>query len=197
LNTKTIYRGSLIIIFLLVFASLSRSISSTFHPPFEAVEVCSNVLDGDTFDTSSGYRIRLADIDTPESGELGYFQSWGFVSDWILGKSVYLDIDNINVYDTIGTRLVCVVYVEVETGKYLNLNKAMLEQNLAVVWDHDNEFNPYSWSLYVHDLTDNQRILIVGFSFFSAIAVVFLINILKNRSVKLLTARARKKITST
>jgi hypothetical protein len=185
LNTKTIYRIFLIIIFLYVFVSFSRSLGSVFRPPFEAVEICNTVYDGDTFETSSGNIIRLADVNTPELGESGSYEAWSYLSGRILGETVYLDIDNIHIYDTLGYRIVCVLYVEVDSGKYLNINKALLDKNLARIWDHDNEFNPDSWSRYVYDLSNNQRTFIVGFSFFSTIIVVYVVNVVKNRSLKM------------
>jgi hypothetical protein len=159
---------------------------TVFSPSFDEIEICSNVIDGDTFDTSAGSRIRLADVDTPELGEQGYEEASIFLSDWILGEFVYLDVDDVYRFDTIGSRVVCVVYVEVENGKYLNLNKALLDEKLAVVWDHDNEFNPYSWSMYVYELSFNQRMIIIGFSFFICLIVVYVINGVKKRAQRIL-----------
>ncbi|MBT8171458.1 hypothetical protein KJN74_01110, partial [Candidatus Bathyarchaeota archaeon] len=69
----------------------------------------------------------------------------------VKNKVVFLDIDDKYTYDDEGqgTRLVCVVYVEYNQTHYLNVNKALLENNLAVIWEHDNEFNPFTWALYI------------------------------------------------
>jgi endonuclease YncB( thermonuclease family) len=107
------------------------------------------VIDGDTFDISTGERIRLADVDTPESGEAGYSEAKSFMAGLIGGKTVYLDIDDVTRTDPYG-RLVCVVYVDYNSTHYENVNKALLIGNYAVVYDFDNnEFSPYSWSLYL------------------------------------------------
>jgi len=61
---------------------------------------------------------------------------------------VYLDIDDIYQTDLYG-RLVCVVYARYNSTHYINVNKALLVANVAVIGDYHNEFSPYSWSLYV------------------------------------------------
>jgi len=58
--------------------------------------VVSRVIDGDTFDVTSGDRIRLADVDAPEHYEEGYNESKNFLSELVLNKTVYLDIDDIS-----------------------------------------------------------------------------------------------------
>ncbi|MFC1803976.1 zinc-ribbon domain-containing protein [Thermoproteota archaeon] len=64
----------------------------------------------------------------------------------ISGKKVYLDIDDYSRTDSYD-RLVCVVYVD-QGSRLLNVNKALLVSGDAEIWDHHNEFNPYSWNLY-------------------------------------------------
>jgi len=114
----------------------------------DATTVVSWVVDGDTFDTNSGYRIRLADIDAPEYGEPGYYDAKNFLIDLIYGKTVYLDIDDIYETDKYG-RLICVVYVKHNSTHYKNVNKALLVEGVAVIKNYYNEFNPYTWTLYV------------------------------------------------
>ena len=95
----------------------SRNIHSLFRPNFDALDTFSYALDGDTFDVSSGNRTRLADMNTPERGEYGSAEATRFLEKWIYG-TVYLDIDDIYYWDTTGTMIVCVVYVEYEPGRY-------------------------------------------------------------------------------
>lgn len=109
--------------------------------------VVSRVIDGDTFDTTSGHRIRLADIDTPEKGESGYDNAKNFLIGLVYNKRVYLDIDDIYRTDKYG-RLVCVVYVSYNSTHFKNVNKALLIRGYAVIWNFHNEFNPNTWSLY-------------------------------------------------
>jgi len=116
----------------------------------DAVTVVSRVIDGDTFDTTSEGRIRLADIDAPEYGESGYYDAKQCLEDLVDGKTVYLDIDDIYETDPYG-RLVCVVYVRHSSTHYKNVNKALLNEGVAVIDNYYNEFNPYSWTLYVSE----------------------------------------------
>ena len=106
----------------------------------------STIIDGDTFEISTGESIRLADIDCPESYEYGYQEATNYLSSLIQGKKVSLDIDDHHRTDNYG-RLVCVVYVE-QGSRFLNVNKALLDSGFAETWDHNNEFNPNSWNLY-------------------------------------------------
>ena len=110
--------------------------------------VVSRIIDGDTFDVASGDRIRLADVNAPEYYEEGYSESKNFLSELVHNKTVYLDIDDINGTDKYG-RLVCVVYVDYNSTYVMNVNKALLVNGHAVIWNFtNNEFDPYSWSLY-------------------------------------------------
>jgi hypothetical protein len=61
-----------------------------------------------------------------------------------------LDVDDVYTYDYSGTgsRLVCVAYVEHNATHLLNVNKALLDGDYAVISNFENEFNPYLWSLY-------------------------------------------------
>jgi micrococcal nuclease len=114
----------------------------------DATAVVDWVIDGDTFDTTSGDRVRLADVDTPEYGEPGYYDARDFLITLVEGKLVYLDIDDVYGTDKYG-RLICVVYVEFNSTHFLNVNKALLVEGVAVIRNYDNEFNPYIWTLYV------------------------------------------------
>jgi hypothetical protein len=116
---------------------------------FDAITVASSITDGDTFETTSEGAIRLADIDAPEYYEYGYQDARDFLVSLIYGKTVYLDIDDIYGTGPYG-RLICVVYVEHNTTHYINVNKALLVEDHAVIANYDNEFNPYTWALYVH-----------------------------------------------
>ena len=121
-------------------------VQSSCSGEVDLTTVVSRVIDGDTFDTTSGDRIRLADIDAPESGEVGFANGRDFLISPVYGKTVYLDIDDIYETDPYG-RLVCVAYVEHSSTEYKNVNKALLDAGVAVITNYNNEFNPYSWSL--------------------------------------------------
>ena len=115
----------------------------------DATTVVSRVIDGDTFDTTSEGRIRLADVDAPEYGQNGYYDAKQVLEDLVDGKTVHLDIDDVYETDRYG-RLVCVVYVEYSSTYYKNVNKALLVEGVAEIDNYYNEFNPYEWTLTVH-----------------------------------------------
>jgi endonuclease YncB( thermonuclease family) len=107
-----------------------------------------NVVDGDTFDTSEGYTIRLADVDAPELGENGYLDSTEYLEYLIEDKTVILDIDSVTGTDPYG-RYVCLVYVEYNSTHCLNVNQALVYGNFAVIDNYsNNEFEPSTWTLY-------------------------------------------------
>ena len=166
-------RFTIVIIIIFLFGLNEYSKISTFE--FDMESRVSRIIDGDTFDLVNDERIRLADIDTPESYETGYYQAKNALSYLISGKSVFLDIDDKYRTDNYG-RLVCVVYVESDSGRYLNVNKALLDEGYADLWDHDNEFNPSKWSLYTSDNSTNYgNYAFLGFIF------IFIIIYMKRR----------------
>jgi endonuclease YncB( thermonuclease family) len=139
---------------LLLFLALAVSIlyllplaQSACSGENDMTTVVSHVVDGDTFDVDSGDRIRLADVDAPEYYETGYEEARDFLISLVLDKTVYLDIDDVYRTDPYD-RLVCVVYVDVDSSHVMNVNKALLEEGVAVVDDYNNEFDPDRWSLY-------------------------------------------------
>jgi len=109
-----------------------------------------NIVDGDTIDVTSVGRIRLADIDCPEPSEPGGPEASQYISALIYQKEVYVDVDDITGTDPYG-RVVAVIYVYYDDTRLKNVNKAMVVAGHADIWDFDdNEFNPYSWTLYVN-----------------------------------------------
>jgi len=135
------------------------------------------IVDGDTFDIYSGDRIRLADIDTPEKGEWGYYEATEALRTLIYNKKVYLDIDDIGWTDRYG-RLVCLVYVDYNSTHYLNVNEVLLVGGFASIWDHPNEFYPASWTLFVPKLGINGLMKLLLISSIVGVLIVFLINLI-------------------
>jgi endonuclease YncB( thermonuclease family) len=110
-------------------------------------------MHGDTFDTTTEGRVRLADIDAPEYYEPGYDDARDFLISLIGGKTLYLDIDDkyrTDPYDRLGMHACCVVYIKYNSTHYQNINQALLNAGVAEISDYDNEFDPYAWVLYVH-----------------------------------------------
>lgn len=46
------------------------------------------------------------------------------------------------------------VYVRHNATHLLSVNEALLQAGLVVVWDFPNEFDSYTWPLYVYHLTE-------------------------------------------
>lgn len=140
--------------FLIVAIIISTAWAATIK--IEKTAIVTRVIDGDTFDLNSGERVRLADINTPEIGEPGYEEAKNFLTGRVQGKTVFLDIDDVSRTDEYD-RLICVAYVDHNSTHYENLNKALLENNYAVVYEFsNNEFNPSSWSWFIEKATPTQ-----------------------------------------
>ena len=137
---------------------------SVFSIEIDATSIATYIVDGDTFDISSGDRIRLADVDTPERGEAGFDEASNFLRSRIYNRRVYLDIDDIYIYDTYGSRLVCLVYVDYNSTHFLNVNKALLVRDYAHISDYDNEFSPYEWTLFVPKPGTDMKLKFLGIS---------------------------------
>lgn len=123
------------LILLAVSFSVYYVLVQSFSPQFEEVTYASFIQDGDTFETSAGDWIRLADVDCPESYEYGYSEATDVLSELIYNKRVYLDVDDISVTDPYG-RYVCLVYADYNTTHYVNVNLALLLMDVAVVDDY-------------------------------------------------------------
>jgi endonuclease YncB( thermonuclease family) len=121
----------------------------------DATAVAIEVHDGDTFYLdrviNGSNTVRLADVNAPELGQSLSYEARDFLKELLLAKTVYLDIDDIYIYDYRGTgdRLVCVVYVDHNSTHYENVNEALWIAGLAEKKEYDNEFNADTWTLYV------------------------------------------------
>jgi len=135
-----------------------------YSPQFEEITYASYIQDGDTFQTSDGDWIRLADVDTPERGYWGYSEATDALSELIYNKRVYLDVDDHSGTDRYG-RYVCLVYADYSATQYINVNKALLVRGVAVVDDYyNNEFSPYEWTLYIPKLQGAGTIKLLSYS---------------------------------
>ena len=135
-------------------------ISLAVSAPDEAYGRVIKVVDGDTFDvTLEDYnssqvsedviRIRLADIDTPETRgakacEAGKNAS-AYTRTWLLSNYVFLDLDDKTGKDPYG-RWVAVVYLSEDGRPGRNFNKMLVDSGHAVIDDfRNNEFDPAGW----------------------------------------------------
>lgn len=118
------------------------------------VDVCADiyhVVDGDTFDAFPIGRVRLADINAPEintdEGVLARNALYNLVLKY--GARVYLDVDDLYVMDKYN-RIVAIAYLRYNKTHILNVNKWLIDNGYADIFDYKNEFNPYTWSLYIY-----------------------------------------------
>jgi micrococcal nuclease len=142
------------IIFCLLFISIASC------SPDEAYGRVTNVVDGDTFDVALGdysscqvaedvIRIRLADIDTPETRgakacEAGKEAS-AYTRTWLQSTYVFLDLDDKTGKDSFGC-WIAVVYLSENNQPGRNFNKQLVDSGHAVIEDFkNNEFDPRSW----------------------------------------------------
>jgi hypothetical protein len=68
---------------------LAAVIGTSCAPPAGVLSV-THVVDGDTVDVSSGERVRLVGIDTPELGQCGYQEATNLMRQLVAGKAVTL-----------------------------------------------------------------------------------------------------------
>ena len=151
-------KGILVLVFLIVVSLSSYFLLlNMISPDFDMRDKPNLVINGDTFNTTNGYTIKLADISTPGISEPGFDQAKEYLESLILDENVFLDIDDIHRWDTTGERLVCVLYISFNSTHYLNVNKALLVRDYAVVLDQENEFNPSNWNQYTRKFSEDTR----------------------------------------
>lgn len=148
------------------------------EPPTEDIinVFVNDVIDGDTFDTTEGYRIRLADIDAPELGETGYLEATEYLELLIEDKTVTLDIDSKTGTDPYG-RYVCLVYVVYNSTHSLNVNQALVIEGYAKIDDYsNNEFDPTTWLLYypTETISEFPPFLILPLFVFATLLIVLI-----------------------
>lgn len=118
---KTAREKSLIFILSLLLAFSLLFIAVFLYQKSEENRV-TRVVDGDSFDTIGGRRIRLLSLDAPEIGRCHAEESKDYLKSLILGKKVYLKDTVIDDYGRI--------LANVFTGK-LFVNKLVLENGNA------------------------------------------------------------------
>lgn len=82
----------------------------------EETFLVNHVVDGDTFDISTGERVRLICVDTPETDEEGYQEAKDYMTELLLNQEVEL-VKDISETDRYGRLL---RYVYLEDGTFVN-----------------------------------------------------------------------------
>lgn len=110
----------------------------SFSGEIDGTAVVTSVHDGDTFsldrDFHGSHTVRLADINASELGQPLSYEARDYLIQLVRSKSIYLDIDDVYIYDFHGTgdRLVCVVYVDYNSTHYTNVNEALVDRKSVV-----------------------------------------------------------------
>jgi len=139
----TIVAVPIIVLAVLVSLVAAESIST------DSTGVVAAVIDGSSFQLSSGGTIKLAAVDTPSSGQAGYSESKNYLTTLIQGKTVYLDTGAAALTDQQG-RLLCVVYLDYNSTHYENINMAMIQNGYAAPNSTgSNGFDPGTWTWFV------------------------------------------------
>jgi len=133
----------------LLAIGVASPVSSSPGVEIDVTAVVKGVVDGDTFDAFPVGRVRLADIDAPELGTAEGEASRIALERLILGKTVYLDVDDLYVIDRYN-RVVAVAYVRYNDTHLLNVNKWLVDNGYARIADYPNEFKPSAWTLYIY-----------------------------------------------
>lgn len=80
--------------------------------------VVERVIDGDTFETAAGTRIRLANVNTPETGEPGAQAATNFLRNLIGGRTVTVEPQGTDIFG----RTLAIVW---NTGASISVNQAI------------------------------------------------------------------------
>ncbi len=139
---------SILVAFLTLLGFANRA-SSSPSVEIDVIATVRSVVDGDTFDAFPVGRVRLADINAPELGTPEGEAAKTALSRLILGKTIYLDVDDLYIMDRYN-RVVAVAYIRYNDTHMLNINKWLVDSGHAVIVDYPNEFNPLAWTLYVY-----------------------------------------------
>ncbi len=129
------FKKSLILITTLLILISCGCLSSDENRIVNSTTTVASVIDGDTFVTDSGEKVRLIGIDTPEVDEPYYTEAKDYLSTRIEGKQVLLEGDSSN-RDTYG-RLLRYIWLDGEL-----VNRELVEKGLALsrLYDPDTKY---------------------------------------------------------
>jgi micrococcal nuclease len=134
--------------FILLFMALVLLFPFVSALSDEAKGFVSYVADGDTITVDGVGVVRLADVDSPELTAPGGPEAKEYTRKQLLGKQVFLDLDNNTGLDRYG-RKVCVVFLTNADGTVGDIfNRMLVDAGHATAEDvKDNEFDPREWWL--------------------------------------------------
>jgi|WetSurMetagenome_2_1015567.scaffolds.fasta_scaffold01467_13 micrococcal nuclease len=131
---------------IILFLGLALIIPLAVALSNEAAGPVTYVTDGDTITVDGVGVVRLADVNSPELAAPGGAEAKEYTREQLLGKKVFLDLDNKTGTDKYGRR-VCVVLLANANGTAGAIfNRMLVDAGHAKVEDaKDNEFNPAEW----------------------------------------------------
>jgi len=102
--------------------------------PQKITVVVTRVIDGDTFETDSGLKVRLLGINTPERKQPLYSEAKSFLTSLVENQTIQLEVHESDKYG----RLLAHAF----KGN-LHINEAILKRGLATLYyyEHDSYFN--------------------------------------------------------
>jgi len=131
---------SLYFIFNISSLDSSKSEGNSVSENSNSQIIASRIIDGDTFESSSGETVRLICVDTPEQNKKGYEEAKQFLSNLILNKQVRLEKD-VSDKDEYG-RLLRYVYFNFSIPSYekeIFINKEIVKQSYGVLFPYGND----------------------------------------------------------
>lgn len=98
----------------------------------QAFATVTRVIDGDTLDLSTGERVRLIGIDTPERGDCGYAEAAALLTELVAGRDVSVtnpaEVEDTDAYG----RLLAHIGVPGVTGATVDVGHELVARGLAV-----------------------------------------------------------------
>ena len=126
----------LILAILLICGIILLGVASKSISRSDPQSYVSRIVDGDTFDLSTGERVRLICVDTPEINQEGYDEAKEFLKSMIFNKRVRLEKD-ISETDKYG-RLLRYVYVNI-SGDEIFVNKELFRKGYGEIFRYGND----------------------------------------------------------
>ncbi len=130
-GTKTIINSMIGVGFLTLIIGTPHLLNSLASPePIREPGFVTRIIDGDTFELSTGEKVRLICVNTPEQDEDGYQEAKDFLRTRIANKTVLIEKD-VSEHDKF-RRLLRYVYLN-ESGEIHFINRELVQRGFAEV----------------------------------------------------------------
>lgn len=148
-------RVVLLLVLLVAQASIAAAnggtteIESYYFDPMEASGNVTHVESGDTFDVDTVGRVKLADIKCESIETENGLEAKKYTESWLLGKLIYLDLDDETEIDQDG-HSIAVVFLSNPDGTLnasTTFNQILVDSDHASIDNQSNEFDFPYWSM--------------------------------------------------